>query len=113
MMPINERTKEVRQTLRLTQSKFAKRIAISTSYLAGIELGDKKANERIIRLISMEFNVSEHWLRTGEGAMFAGGSDAKIAEITSLFNSLTPHFQDCALNQLNELAELNNLYSKY
>ena len=49
---------------------FAKRIAISTSYLGGIELNARVANERIIRLNVTEFNVNEKWLRTGEGEMF-------------------------------------------
>ena len=109
-MSINKRIRETRQAIGLTQTKFAERIAISISYLAGMELGNKKVNERTVRLISTEFNVNEHWLRTGEGSVFSEGADAKIAKISSLFKSLNPHFQDCALNQLNELAELNNMY---
>lgn len=111
-MSIGERIKEVRQIVGLTQTKFAERIAVSTSYLARIELGSKKVNARILRLLSMEYNVDEHWLRTGEGAMFS--DDASIREIKamSLFKSLNPRFQDCALNQLNELLELFHSYKE-
>ena len=107
-MPINERIKQVRHTLNLTQGKFGERIAISISYLAGMELGDKKVNDRIIRLICMEFNVSEHWLRTGEGSMYDKESEINIAKITSLFKSLNLQYQECALIQLNALVELCN-----
>jgi len=105
---MKKRIKQVRLTLGLTQIKFAERIAISTGYLAGMELGNKKVNERIIRLISMEFGVNEHWLRTGEGSMYNEEADINIAKLTSLFKSLTPEYQECALTQLNALADLQN-----
>ena len=107
-MEIPERIKQVRLALNLTQGKFAERIAISTSHLAGMELGDKKINNRTIRFICMEFGVDEHWLKTGEGSMFDDGVDTKTLKATSLFKMLTPRFQDFTLNHLNELVELQN-----
>lgn len=107
-MSPNIRIKRVRQTIGLTQQKFAERIAISTSYLAEMELGNKQVNNRTLRLIILEFGVDEHWLRTGEGFMFSGESNSRMAIITSLFKSLNPKFQECALKQLNELSDLYN-----
>lgn len=107
-MSINERIKQVRQKLALTQNKFATRIAISTSYLAGMELGNKKVNDRTIRLICMEFNIDEEWLRTGIGSMFNETADANIAKINSLFRELSPQYKRCALIQLTALVELCN-----
>jgi len=109
---INDRVRQVRQTLKLTQGEFGKRIAISTSYLAGMELGDKKVNDRTIRLISMEFNISERWLRTGEGSMYDKTADINLAKLTSLFKSLSSNFQECALSQMTVLSELDKLTSK-
>jgi transcriptional regulator with XRE-family HTH domain len=105
-MPIKERLREVRKTVGLTHAKFAQRIAVSTGYLAGMELGDKKINERAIKLICTEFNVDATWFRTGEGEMFNKDSDVRIAQMISLFKSLNSNFQDCALKQLNDLAEV-------
>ena len=105
-MKVNDRIKKVRQTLGFTQAKFAERIAISTSYLAGMELGTKKVNERTLRLLSMEFGVDEHWLRTGAGSAFSRECDARVIKATSLLKSLEPQLQKCALVQLNALAEL-------
>jgi transcriptional regulator with XRE-family HTH domain len=107
-MTINQRIKQVRKTVGLPQTKFAKRIAISTGYIADIELGNNNASERVIRLISMEFGVDELWLRTGQGSMFNEEADVKVIKATSLFKMLNPQFQDFALNQLNELVELQN-----
>jgi len=93
----------------LTQSNFAKRIAISLSYLAEIEYGNKSASERIIRLISAEFNVDDHWLRTGEGAMFSENVDIQMSNLMSMFKSLDQQFKECALNQMEDLT---NLYTQ-
>jgi len=105
-MTTGERIRQLRQTINLTQTKFAERIGISASYVAEIELGNKPANDRTMRLISMEYNVDEHWLRTGEGRMYDENADINIVKITSLFKSLSPQFQECALIQLGALAEL-------
>lgn len=107
-MTTGTRIKQLRQALGLTQSKFAERISISTSYVAEMELGNKKANDRTIRLISTEWGVDEHWLRTGEGTMYYEAAEANLAKVTSLFKSLSPGYQECALNQLNALFDLYN-----
>ena len=111
-MSINQRIKEIRQTLELPQKKFAERIAISTGYMAEIELGNRNVTERIIRLISMEFGVDEYWLRTGERSMFNKETDTKITKVMALFKMLNPRFQDFALFHLNELVELHNSVNK-
>ena len=69
-MDINKRIKELRQELGLSQPIFAQRISISNGYIAAIELGNRRVNDRIIKLVCSEFNVNEDWLRTGEGDPF-------------------------------------------
>ena len=103
---IGERIKQIRQALSLTQTKFAERIGISTSYVAEMELGKRKVNDRIIRLISTGFDVDEHWLRTGEGVIYYETAEANLAQVTSLFKSLSPPYQECVLIQLNAVADL-------
>jgi transcriptional regulator with XRE-family HTH domain len=108
MQTVKDRIREVRHALGLTQSKFAERISISTSYINGIECGDKKINDRVIRLIGMEFGVSEHWLNTGEGEMYNEKEDLDVVKALSLFKSLDPRHRKFALAQLDELVELQN-----
>jgi transcriptional regulator with XRE-family HTH domain len=105
---IRERIRQVRKTLGFTQAVFAQRIAVSSSYFAEMELGKKNVNERTIKMISMEFGIDEHWLRTGEGVMLCDDSNARVAKLNSLFKSLSPRLQDCALNQIGELAAFHN-----
>jgi len=109
---INKRIREIRDTIGFTQAVFAKQIAISTSYLGGIELNARVANERIIRLIVTEFNVNEQWLRTGEGEMFNSNADTSAIKALSLFNSLDQHFQSYAIEQLELLSNFHTLIKK-
>lgn len=73
-MEIFERIKELRKDhLHLSQAEFGQRLGISRGSVANIELNLLKRPEQkepIIKLICREFNVSEHWLRTGEGEPF-------------------------------------------
>ena len=105
-MSINNRIKQIRKAINLTQIRFAERLSISTGYVADLELGNKRVGERIIKHVSMEFGVDEHWLRTGEGSMFSGETNAKAIKALSLFKMLNPHFQDFVLNQLDALIDL-------
>jgi len=105
-MSLNERIKEVRSTIGLSQAKFANRMAISSSYLADMELSKMEVTERIIRLLCAEYSVNDHWFRTGEGSMFDPNMDAQLSRIISLFKSFNQQFKGCALNQMEELADL-------
>lgn len=58
-MSIHERIREIRQALGLSQAKFAKDISISSGYVAGLELGNRKVNDRLIKLICAQYNVNE------------------------------------------------------
>ena len=70
-MSIHERICEIRQALGLSQAKFAKDIFIFSGYVAGLELGHRKVNDRLIKLICAQYNVNEAWLRDGTGEMSA------------------------------------------
>lgn len=106
MESINQRIKELRHQLGLSQVKFANAISISKGYLAGIELGDRNVNDRIIRLISVTFSVRESWLKTGEGTVFLEQPTVALDLATSAFRELKPAYQDFILNQISQLYEI-------
>ena len=106
-MEIKDRIKAVRTAVGITQVKFAERIAVVKSYVSEIENGIKEPNERAIRLISAEFNVNEHWLRTGHGVMFNEDVSANVSEAMGMFKSLDKDFQESTLQILSVLAKLN------
>ena len=109
-MTVNERIRELRQALKLSQRAFAKAVYVSNGYLADIELGHNKVKDRLIHLIANSFSVSKHWLLTGEGRMFNSTPEEKLERMTGLFNELLPEYQDFVLRQIDELIELQNIH---
>lgn len=63
---INERVKEVRQKLNLSQEEFGNRIGLSKSGISNIENGIRNVTPKHVKLIGMVFNINELWLMTGE-----------------------------------------------
>lgn len=74
-MEINDRIREIRATLGLTQKEFGEKLSIAQSYLTNIETGKRKVTEKIQKLICLQFNVREEWLLTGNGDIFNTDSD--------------------------------------
>ena len=67
---ISIRLKELRKTLGLSQESFGSKLGVQKSAISKIEKGENGLKEQLFKLICMEFNVNETWLRTGEGQMF-------------------------------------------
>jgi transcriptional regulator with XRE-family HTH domain len=111
-MTVNERIRQVRQTLNMTQADFSRAIYVSSGYTAGIENGHRAANDRIIHLISLTFGVGEQWLKTGEGEMFQTSPLERKERIIGLFNELNPRFQEYALTVIDRLLKLQREQNK-
>ena len=79
-MEMKDRIRYFRKDVKkLTQDEFRKEINLSRSNLASIETGAVKITDRVIADICKTFNISEHWLRTGEGKMYVE-SDASLVD---------------------------------
>jgi transcriptional regulator with XRE-family HTH domain len=105
---VNRRIKQVRETLGLSQMKFSKVIALSNGYLAGVEVGKRKVNDRIIKLICASFSVGEKWLRHGEGEMFSRDPDTAFTKLVSLYRELRPQYQNYILKQIDLLLTMQD-----
>lgn len=69
-MTENDRIKEARKSLGLTQDKFGERLGVGRSAISNIEAGSRGVTDQLRLSVCREFNVNEDWLRTGEGSMF-------------------------------------------
>lgn len=79
---IGERIKEIRKFVGKTQQTFADAIGLKRNTIANYEIGQIQPSDRTIADICREFNVSEVWLRTGEGEMFVDlGEDAELTQV--------------------------------
>jgi transcriptional regulator with XRE-family HTH domain len=107
---INDRIKEARLALNLSQRTFSKGIFLkSPGYYGDIEAHRNEVNERIIELVSSIYGVNKVWLRTGKGRMFDKKVDTGLEEMTVLFNQLNPHFKGYVLGQIKQLVKLQNI----
>ncbi len=75
----------IRKERGLSQEQFAKKIGLSRSFINQVETGKRNISDRTISDICETFNVSETWLRTGEGEMLIqkepGPLDALLSEL--------------------------------
>lgn len=67
---MNERIKALRKELKLTQQEFADKLKISRGNIGAYEVGKNAPSDAVVSLICKTFNVSEEWLRSGDGDMF-------------------------------------------
>lgn len=100
---MKDRFKELRETLSLTQQKFADRLDISRNFVAQIEMGNKIPSERTIKDICREFKVNYDWLVNGTGNMFQDDdSDAQ-----AIVDSVMTGDNDFAKKTLVKFARLS------
>ncbi|MCQ2017445.1 helix-turn-helix domain-containing protein [Clostridium butyricum] len=124
---MNERFKEIRLKLNLTQEEFGERIGIkSRAHISALESGRRTLIDRIITDVCREFNVNEDWLRFGNGETFIepdsfslddyikskGATQLELDLIKSYFeipedlrNSLMNHFKNNILKQMKNTEE--------
>jgi transcriptional regulator with XRE-family HTH domain len=107
-MSVNRRIKEVRCALQLSQIQFSRIISLSGGYLAGVEIGKRRVNSRLIKLICSSFNINEKWLETGEGEMFRLHPDESLTKLVNLFKELNPKYQSYILKNISLLLEIQD-----
>ena len=67
---MNERLKELRVLLDLTQNEFGEKIGLTAETINAVEKGECSLTDHSISLICMCFGVNEIWLLAGIGGPF-------------------------------------------
>lgn len=85
---MKDRISALREAKGYTLKEFSDRMGISLTGLSGLIRGQNPVKERHIRLILAAFpDVSETWLRTGEGPMFKPeGVDEELEKAMDSFS---------------------------
>lgn len=104
---MNERFKELRKALGLTQSEFGKILGLSTSGVSEIEAGRRKVTEQHLIMLSnyKKKIINIEWLRTGDGEMFVK-MDREAELMTwagSVLGSVDDSFRKRFVKMLSEL----------
>lgn len=103
---MNERIKEIRNALKMTQQEFAERIKVKRNTVATYEMGRSIPSDSAIALICKEFSVNEEWLRNGNGEMFIPVS--KSEQISKMISEVLKSDEDSFKRRLiNALANLD------
>lgn len=104
---MNERIKELRLKLGLSQDEFGRRLGVTRGAITNIELNKVEPKPLFIDLMCREFNVSETWLRTGDGEMFVsrGRSDAIAQEVNRFMADHPDSFRERLISLLIRLDE--------
>lgn len=98
---MNQRIRELRKTLGLTQTEFGKRLGIKQTTVAGYETGGRTPIDAVVSLICRQFQVNEQWLRTGEGEMFT--SRTREEEISCFVEAVLAEESDSFKKRFIEL----------
>lgn len=69
-MSINERIRNLRKTLNLSQEEFGSRLGVTKASISRLESGINNVTDQMTLAICREFNVSKIWLIEGHGEMF-------------------------------------------
>lgn len=104
---MNERFKELRKALGLTQSEFGKILGLSTSGVSDIESGRRNVTDQHLIMLSnyKKKIINIEWLRTGDGEMFVK-MDREAELMTwagSVLGSVDDSFKKRFVKMLSEL----------
>lgn len=107
MSSMSERIAQCIKDSGLTKTAFANRINISQPHISKITLGESTPSDRTIADICREFNISEEWLRTGEGPMRIEltRSQQIAAFVGDVLSSSKPDFRSTLISVLSQLDE--------
>jgi transcriptional regulator with XRE-family HTH domain len=106
---MNKRLREVRKTLKISQSDFASKIGMAQSGYSQIETGENTLTEQNIKLICLVYGVNETWLRTGKGEMFDTVLKPKNEDeegLLHMFRLLSPEMRTFVLRKMDECLKL-------
>lgn len=104
---MNERIKELRKSLGITQQEFADKLGLKRNTIATYEIGKAVPSDRVVSDLCNKYNVNEKWLRTGEGKKFISlNRTQQIAQFTAdLFKGEKDSFKERFLLALSKLDE--------
>lgn len=69
MSTMSERIKQLRKEFDITQKDMARELGVTNAHISRIEKGLTMPSDALIKLIAKLYEVSEPWLKTGEGPM--------------------------------------------
>ena len=104
---MNNRLKELRKTLGLTQEQFAKRLGLKRQTVAAYEIGKIVPSDSTRLLICHEFSVNDDWLLNGAGDMFVVSDDETADLVSDLLEEPDNEFYHSILELVRTYKQLS------
>ncbi|MCC0764968.1 helix-turn-helix transcriptional regulator [Clostridioides sp. ES-S-0006-03] len=109
---MNNRIKELRKIMNLSQKEFGKILNLSQNHISSIEKDTRTVTDRTINDICNKFNVNEKWLKNGEGEIYKDcladlEVDDDVKEITNKLYELEQEDRDAILKMIELLQKKN------
>lgn len=82
---MNQRIKEIRKCIGLSQKEFGDKLGVSRDVVANIENNRVDPTQLVINMICREFNVNSLWLEEGKGEMFSSYSEDLIESVAEAY----------------------------
>lgn len=92
---MKNRIREVRKSLGMNQTDFGRALGASLSAASKWESGENAMSDATIMLLCQKFGVSEAWLRTGAGEMYADKTREELIteEVTRMMATAPDSFK--------------------
>lgn len=111
-MTANERVRELRKSLNLSQTKFGEKLGVSKDVVVNIELERVELKELMLNLICKTFNVNPLWILDGQGEMFVDTPNILIDNLAVEYNlnptekKIISNFVNLSESERNQIIEL-------
>lgn len=83
---MNERIKDLRKIVGLSQKEFGEHIGVSDTAISKIEKGERNPSEQTIKSICREFNVNYAYLKEGLGDMFSNLPETLLDQVADEYD---------------------------
>lgn len=83
---MNNRVKEVRKALDLSQEEFGKKLGVSRGVVVNVELNRAEIKPLFIDHLCSIFNVNRMWLLNGNGSMFVETEKTLISQLSDEYS---------------------------
>ena len=106
---MNERIKELRKTIGITQQELADKLGLKRNTIATYEIGKAIPSDRVISDLCNKYSVNEEWLRSGNGEMFKQPSDEVGHYVEDLleYDGVGNPFYDIIIEMMNKYQEMD------
>lgn len=95
---MNNRIKQIRLALNLSQEEFGNRLSIGKASVSKIELGTNKPSQQTIQLICSQFRVNSEWLKDGADVPMFLDDDTDEDAILRILQGDDPWIRDLIID---------------